>query len=114
RDTELRRAFEQLRSGADVRLRTASTLRFQPFPAIEGREVVMRDAIIVPGRAEPLQFAAGVNLPALARLARSGSEVPALIAAYHSQIGPVPVGGLLTGLSLLVARHALVAEVSTP
>ena len=60
-----------------------------------------------------LQFAAGVNLPALARLATGRDEVPALLAAYHAQVGPVPLAGLLTGLSLLVARHALVAEGST-
>jgi len=55
-------------------------------------------------------FAAGVDLPALARLARGGGDVAALIAAYHAQVGPAPVAGLLTGLSLLVARHALIAE----
>lgn len=113
RDGELRRAFEHLRAATRIRLRTASMLRFEPAASIEGREVVMRDAIVVPGRNTPLQFAAGVNLPALARLARDGGDVPALIAAYHAEVGPVPVSGLLTGLSLLVARHALVAEDST-
>jgi hypothetical protein len=39
--------------------------------------------------------------------------VGALSAAYHTEVGPVPIGGLLTGLSLLVARHALVPEDST-
>jgi phytoene dehydrogenase-like protein len=74
--------------------------------------LVMRDALVVPGCHAPLQFAAGVNLPALARLATACGEVPALIAAYNAQIGPVPLTGLLTGLSLLVARYALVAETS--
>jgi hypothetical protein len=36
--------------------------------------------------------------------------VPALIAAYQDEVGRVPIAGLLTGLSLLVARRALVAE----
>jgi flavin-dependent dehydrogenase len=110
RDVDVRMAFDRLRATEHVRLRQAPSLRFQPVAAIEGREVVMRDALVVPGVGPPLHFAAGVNLPALARLATSGGDVPALIAAYHAQVGPVPVRGLLTGLSLLVARHALVAE----
>jgi len=60
-----------------------------------------------------MRFAAGVNLPALVRLARQCDQVSALISAYHSEIGPVPVQGLLTGLSLLVARHALIDEDSS-
>jgi flavin-dependent dehydrogenase len=113
RDADVRLAFEQLRAAEHVRLRPAAALRFEPVASIEGREVVMRDALIVPGLSAPLQFVAGVNLAALARLANGRDEVPALLAAYRAQIGPVPLTGLLTGLSLLVARHALVAEGST-
>jgi flavin-dependent dehydrogenase len=114
RDVDVRLAFEQLRSTEHARLRPATALRFEPVASIEGREVVMRDALVVPGLSAPLQFIAGVNLAALARLANGRDEVPALLAAYHAQVGPVPLTGLLTGLSLLVARHALVLEGSTP
>jgi hypothetical protein len=110
RDSGVRLAFEYLRADTHVRLRPAAALRFEPMASIEGREVVMRDALVVPGLDAPLQFAAGVNLPALARLAAACGDVPALITAYHAQVGPVPLTGLLTGLSFLVARHALVAE----
>jgi flavin-dependent dehydrogenase len=113
-NADVRLAFEQLRAAEHVRLRRAAALRFEPMASIEGREVVMRDALVVPGLSAPLQFAAGVNLAALARLANGRDEVPALLAAYRAQVGPVPLTGLLTGLSLLVARHALVAEASTP
>jgi hypothetical protein len=113
RDAGVRRAFDDLRAAEHVRLRPADALRFAAVAAIEGREVVMRDALVLPGLDAPLQFAAGVNLPALARLATACGEVPALIAAYHTEVGPVPLAGLLTGLSFLVARHALVAEAST-
>lgn len=109
-DTELRRAFEHLRSSGTVRVRPASTLRLEPAAAIEGNRIVMREAIVVPGRETPMRFAAGVNLPALARLATDGREVPALLAAYQREVGPAALDGLLTGLSWLVARHALVAE----
>jgi hypothetical protein len=113
RDSELHTAFDRLRNSGAVRLRTASTLRFEPAATIEGRRIVIRDAIVVPGRGAPVQFAAGINLPVLARLAADGCEVPALIAAYQDHVGPAPIGGVLTGLSWLVARHALVAEEST-
>jgi flavin-dependent dehydrogenase len=109
-NTDVRRAFDDLRATARVRLRASSSLRVEPIAAIEGREVVLRDALVVPGVAAPLRFAAGVDLPALARLARGAEDVSALIAAYHEQVGPVPVSGLLTGLSLLVAHQALVIE----
>ena len=114
RDASVRRAFERLRAAEHLRLRPSEALRFEQVPSIEGREVVMRDAIFLPGLSTPLQFTAGVNLPALARLATGRTEVPELLAAYHAQVGPVPVSALLTGLSVLVARHALVAEGSTP
>jgi hypothetical protein len=112
RDPDVRSAFEHLRASDHVRFRASAALRFAPVAIIEGREVVMRDALIVPGLDAPLQFAAGIDLAALARLATAGGDVPALIAAYHAKVGPVPLDGLLTGLSLLVARHALVAEAS--
>jgi len=113
RDASVRNAFERLRRDPSVRLRSSAALRFEPAPAIEGRRVVMRDRVVVP-RGAPLQYAAGVDLSALVRLAGDGREVPALIDAYRSRVAPAPIAGLLTGLSLLVARQALVEEGPTP
>ena len=109
RDAGVRAAFEYLRGADGLRLRLSETLRFESVAAIEGREVVLRDGVVLPG-AGAVPFAAGVDLPALARLARGGRDVSSLIAAYQSEVGRVPVSGLLTGLSLLVAGRALVAE----
>ena len=109
-DVEVRRAFDYLRGADRLRLRAAVSLRVEPVAAIEGREVVMRDALVVPGMSAPLRCAAGIDLPALARLARTGGDVPTLIAAYRQQVAAAPITGLLTGLSLLVAHRALVAE----
>jgi 2-polyprenyl-6-methoxyphenol hydroxylase-like FAD-dependent oxidoreductase len=106
----LRLAFDQLRAAAQIRLRTASALRFAEVADIEGREVVLREAIVMPGDDEPVRFAAGVNLPALVRLAPECAEVSELFSAYTTHVGPVPMDGLLTGLSLLIARQALIHE----
>jgi len=93
-----------------VRLRPSETLQFASVPAIDGRQVVMREAIVVPGVDSPLQYAAGVDLARLVRIATRCDDVPGIIEAYQQHVGPVPLAGLLTGLSLLVARRALVTE----
>jgi flavin-dependent dehydrogenase len=103
-------AFDRLRTSPRLNLRLASALRFAEVADIEGREVVLKEAVVMPDDGQTLRFAAGVNLAALARLAPSCDEVPALFSAYTTRIGPVPMDGLLTGLSLLVARQALIHE----
>ena len=109
RDDSIRAAFDRLRTDSIVQLRPAAALQFAPVPAIDGRVVVMREGVIVPGLAAPLQYAAGVDLARLARIVSGCGDVPAIIEAYQHDVGPTPVAGLLTGLSLLVARQALVA-----
>jgi flavin-dependent dehydrogenase len=111
-DRDVRDAFERLRIAPASRLRPANNLLVRPVADIEGREIVMRDALLVPGTESPLRFAAGVNLPALVRLAAECRDVPDLVSAYCTHVGPAPLEGLLTGLSLLVARRALVHEES--
>jgi flavin-dependent dehydrogenase len=113
-DPDVRSAFDRLRHASGVSLRPGPALRFEPAAAIEGREVVMREALVLPGVTTPLRFAGGVNLPRLVDLTRDCHDIPALIAAYHTQVGPVPVHGLLAGVSLLLARHALINESAAP
>ena len=110
RDESVRAAFERLRADDVVRLRPASALQFAQVPAIDGREVVLREAVVVPGLGSPLHYAGGVDLAQLARIVAGCADVPAIIEAYQQHVGPAPIAGVLTGLSLLVARQALVAE----
>lgn len=110
RDVAVSAAFERLRANGAVRVRPAGSLQFASAPTIEGRHVVMREAVVVPGQVAPLHFAAGIDLARLARIVSDRAEVPAIIAAYHEAVGPAPMAGVLTGLSLLIARKALVAE----
>ena len=107
RDPDVRSAFEHLRASDHLRFRAAAALRFAPVAIIEGREVVMRDALIVPARrAAPVRR---IDLAALARLATAGGDVPALIAAITRRSGRCRSTDCSPGF-LLVARHALVAE----
>ena len=110
RDASVRAAFEQLRADGEVWVRPADALRFASVPTIDGREVVMREAVVVPGFESPMHYAAGVDLARLARIVSGGADVPTIIAAYQDNVGPVPIAGLLTGLSFLIARQALVTE----
>ena len=110
-DPGVRAAFDALRRAPAVRLRPAQSLRVQKAATIEGREVVMRDALVLSSVDAPVRFAAGVDLPALVGLVREcGGEMSSLIAAYRSRVAAIPVEGLLTGVSLLVAHRALVNE----
>jgi flavin-dependent dehydrogenase len=109
-DAGVRAAFDSLRSAEQVRLRPAATVRVAPVATIEGREIVERDGVILAGFERPLRFAAGVDLPALVGLTGECHDIPALISSYRSRVGPIPVEQLLTGVSLLVARRALVND----
>jgi len=109
-DAAVRAAFERLRAGDAVRVRPAEALRFESVATIDGREVVMREAVVVAGLESPMHYAAGVDLARLARIVSGGADVPTIIAAYQDNVGPVPIAGLLTGLSFLIARQALVTE----
>ena len=111
-DAGVRAAFDSLRSAACIRLRPAAAVRVEPVATIEGREIVMRDALVFPGLRRPVRFAAGVDLPALVGLTEHSHDIPALITNYRTHVGSIPVDRLLTGVSLLVARHALVNDVA--
>lgn len=109
-DPDVRRAFEGLRAAASLRIRPSPALTFGLASTIEGRHVVMRDALVVPGLEAPLRFAAGINLPELARLAPACADVSGLMEAYERRNGAVAAPALLTGLSWLLARRVLVME----
>ena len=103
-------AFERLRAARVIRLRPNIALQFVSVAAIDGRDVVMREAVLGPASAVPLPFAEGVDLAVLARVAAAAGDVESTIAAYQDRVGPVELPELLKGLSLLVARSVLTLE----
>lgn len=106
-DEAVRRAFRGLCDAPSLDLDPAPSLRFERLAVVEGREIVLRDAVVVPGLDEPVRFAGGVNVPELIRVASGCRDVASLIDRYHREVGPVDSRSLLVSLSGLVARGML-------
>ncbi|HYL75705.1 MAG TPA: NAD(P)/FAD-dependent oxidoreductase [Bryobacteraceae bacterium] len=106
----IKNALEQLQRKRVLRLRRAGDVRMEPRPAIEGREIVLRDALVAPGAPEPLDYYDSVSLPRLVELAEQHRQVPDLFEAYNRANPAVPLPNFLAALSSLVARRILVDE----
>jgi flavin-dependent dehydrogenase len=105
----IRTAFERLVGASDdLRFAAGDDLRFGTAPEVDGRVLVRRQGVIFRGESVPTVFAGGVALAPLARLALQSRGMEALLAHYERQIGPVAPDELLTALSLLLGRGALV------
>jgi hypothetical protein len=87
-----------------------TSLTFAKTGVIEGRLIVMREGVVVPGIEIPMRFAAGVNLPEVIRITAEGLDVSSLIESYQRRVGFINPRNLLAGLSLLVSRGLLITE----
>jgi flavin-dependent dehydrogenase len=107
RDDDVRVTFEQLRDTQRLNLVVNPSLELADVPVIEGREVVLREGIVVPGVRTPVRFAAGLNLPELVKLAPNCLDAPSLLATYERRVAPVDPRDMLVALSFLVTRSVL-------
>jgi 2-polyprenyl-6-methoxyphenol hydroxylase-like FAD-dependent oxidoreductase len=106
-DPSIRRAFDSLRVAPAIDLVGGAEVRFAQAAVIEGSQIVMRDALVLPGFDEPVRFAAGINLPELMRMSSRCRDVASVIDTYHAQIGRVDPAAILGGLSVLVGKGLL-------
>jgi flavin-dependent dehydrogenase len=106
---EVRAALSVLRQHAAIHLRRAENVIVRAVPAIDGCEIVLRNALVAPGSESPIDFIAGVDACALAAMAPHHNQVPALFEAYNHACPAVGLPHFLTALSTLVARKILVA-----
>ena len=106
-DWQVRQTFEQLRDAPELSVAPGPRMIFGQAAVIEGREVVLRDGLLVPGFTAPIRFAAGVNLTELARIAPECRDVPSLIAKYEDRVVKVDPRDVLVGLSFLITRGVL-------
>jgi hypothetical protein len=109
-DGAIRQAYQRLRDQPTLGLKRAPQLRFERTAVIEGCEIVLRDAVVVPGFDDPVRFWAGVNVPELIRIAADCRDIATLIETYHRRVVPIDPRSLLVGLSLLTARGAMVSS----
>jgi len=111
REPEVRAAFEALKQSPAIRLRRAADVRTEKRPAIQGREVVMEDALVSPAMPSGVRFLDGVNLVRLVEIAGNYRDVPHMFEAYNRTAPPVGLPNFLGALSLLLAKRVLKNEV---
>jgi hypothetical protein len=106
-DPAIRAAFEGLKRRRRLRLRVCAGVRPGHVPEIQGREVVLADAVASPALPEAVRHVRGVLVPALLRVASAHQDVPGLYQAY-SRVGPaVTLPDFIAALSYLLARGIL-------
>ena len=104
------RALEGLRRRKSIRLQRGESVETCERAGIEGREVLLRDALIAPGNAAPLDFVANVNVVRLVEMAPDHRHVPDLFEAYNRACGPAELPDFLMALATLVAKGVLVSR----
>ena len=106
---ELHAALDRLRRRRSLRLRRGEGVRRATRAGIEGCEVVLRDALLAPGMAEPLDFVANVDVVRLVEMAPEHRQVPELFEAYNRSGRPVELPDFLRALATLVSKGVLEA-----
>jgi flavin-dependent dehydrogenase len=107
---EVERALEGLRRRKSIRLQRGESVKTCERAGIEGREVLLRDALITPGNAAPLDFVANVNVVRLVEMAPDHRHVPDLFESYNRACGPAELPDFLMALATLVAKGVLVSR----
>jgi flavin-dependent dehydrogenase len=107
-DTDaVRRALEELKLQASIRLQRTPDVQATQRAGIEGREVVLRDALIAPSTGEPLDFVSNVEVVKLVEMAPRYRQVPDLFEAYNRAGSPVSLEDFLKALATLLAAGLL-------
>jgi flavin-dependent dehydrogenase len=89
------RAWEELRRKPSIRLRRSGAV-LQPEAAIEGDQIVLREAML-----------GDVNLVRLSQIAEHHSQVPDVFEAYNRACAPVALPNFLAALATLIAGGVL-------
>ena len=107
-NADVEAAFERLkRQRGPLRLRLGGGIRRERVPEVQGREVVLADAVASPALPEGVRHVRGVVVPALLEVAAAHAEVPGLHAAY-CRVGPaVSLPDFIGALSYLLAKSIL-------
>jgi hypothetical protein len=101
------RALGELKRQTSIRLQRAPHAQAAQRAGIEGREVVLRNALIKPGMGEPLDFVSNVEVVRLVEMAPRYRQVPDLFEAYNRAGSPVSLEDFLKALATLLAAGVL-------
>jgi flavin-dependent dehydrogenase len=104
---EIQDALKKLKRRSSIRLRRAESVRTEQRAAIAGREIVLRDALTVPGLPAALDYFHNVDLPRLVDIAAHCTHVPDLFDAYNRACPPVTLPDFLAALGMLLASKVL-------
>jgi 2-polyprenyl-6-methoxyphenol hydroxylase-like FAD-dependent oxidoreductase len=107
---DVQAAFQSLKASRAIDLVLASGIRLEKRAVIRDREIVLDEAIALPGFPDGLRFLAGVDLLKLGAMACRYHQVPDLFDAYCRTHGAVALPSLLGALSVLVAKRVLTAR----
>lgn len=105
------RALNEVKRQASIRLKRAPDAQAAQRAGIEGREVVLRDALIAPGTGEPLDFVSNVEVVKLVEMAPRYRQVPDFFEAYNREGSPVSLEDFLKALATLLAVGVLQSAV---
>jgi flavin-dependent dehydrogenase len=107
RDAAVLAAFDDLKRRREVRLERGASVHVAPRPAIQGREIVLQDHLLLPDAPEGVRFLRGVDLLRLMEIAPPRRDVGEICETIARAQPGVSLPDILGGLSLLIARGVL-------
>ena len=102
-------SLRALRAKPSIRLQRGDGVTPVQRASIQGREVVLHDALAAPGAGVALDYIANVEVCRLVEMAPHHRQVPDLFEAYNRGAAPVDLPHFLAALSSLLAEGILVS-----
>ena len=106
-ETDVRRAFEAIRTRPRLDAAPGATLRRLRAPAVDGHRVVLQDHVASDAWPRGMRFVRGVDLRRLVDDAPRHDDVAELWSAYNRTAVPVSLPDFLTALSIAFAAGFL-------
>jgi flavin-dependent dehydrogenase len=107
RDPTVLAAFDDLRRRAGVQLSRGASARVESRAAVQGREIVLQDQLLLPDAPEGVRFLRGIDLLKLMEIAPARRDVGEICEAISREQQGVSLPDILGALSLLIARDVL-------
>src|SRR5205814_1770756 len=110
RSSEVQAVFDTLKATPAIDFACSEEIRVASRAIIRDREIVLDEAVPLPGVTGGVRFLAGVDLVSVRELACRHRQVPDLVDEYWRRHGPAPLPNVLAALSVLIAKRVVVAR----